>query len=252
MRLLIIPTRWESRAVLRSLPGAAREPGWDVPAWRVGDLLLVEPGIGPELTEALQPRLEPLEPQAVWLFGWCGGLVPELDVGDLVLSDATIFSQGVNEPMTRTPHPPPESLAAQVRRLAEERGRRMVVGPLLTSHEVLASQKQKQIGAAMGAVAVEMEAGPLARWAVARSVPFMHLRIVLDPLTSTLPPTRLPTDEHGHAPTRVLLVHALTHPREWLALWVLIRQARVARRAMADVIMALTRPGSPLAPTSPA
>ena len=49
-RALVIPTRLESQAVLRSLPGAYPEPEWDVPTWHVGDLLLVEPGIGPELT----------------------------------------------------------------------------------------------------------------------------------------------------------------------------------------------------------
>jgi hypothetical protein len=65
----------------------------------------------------------------------------------------------------------------------------------------------------------------------------------------------LPTDEHGDAPPHALLLHALllhalTHPREWPALWNLVRQARTARRAMADVITALTRPGSPLAQTT--
>jgi len=247
--VLIIPTRWESRAVLKALPGALLEPRWDIPAWRVGDLLLVESGVGPELTAALLPRIEPLEPQTVWLFGWCGGLVPELTVGDLVLADATIFA---DDPTTRLPHPPDEPLTSQVRHIAEGLGLRLVVGPVLTSDKVLASREQKRAGAAMGAVAVEMEAGPLARWAVARSVRFVHLRVVLDPIASALPATRLPTDEHGDAPTRVLLLHALTHPREWPALWNLVWQARAARRAMAGVITVLTRPGGPLAPMLPA
>jgi len=251
MRILVIPTHWESRAVLKSLPGAVHEPGWDVPAWRIGDLLLVEPGVGSELTAALLPSIESLEPQAVWLFGWCGGLAPELTVGDLVLANATIFPKGVDGavgPTTQLPHPPPAPLVTQVHRLAEELGLRMVVGPVHTSDKVLASVEQKRTGAATGAVAVEMEAGPLARWAVVRGVPFVHLRVVLDPLVSPLPRTRLPTDEHGHAPTHALLLHALTHPREWPALWVLIQHARAARRTMADVITALTRPGGLLAP----
>jgi hypothetical protein len=249
-RVLVVPTRWESRAVLRSLPGANPETEWDVPAWRVGDLLLVEPGVGPELVAVLLPRIESLEPQAVWLFGWCGGLTPKLTVGSLVLADRTILSEGAAGPVTHLSHPPPDSLTSKIRHLAEELGLRMVVGPVLTSAKILASVEQKRAGAATGAVAVEMEAGPLARWAVAQSVPFVHLRVVLDPLVSPLPPTRLPTDEHGDAPPHALLLHALTHPREWPALWNLVRQARTARRAMADVITALTRPGSPLAQTT--
>jgi len=234
-RVLITPTRWESRAVLKSLPGALPEPGWDVPAWRVGDLLLVEPGMGPESAETLLPHVEPLELQAMWIFGWCGGLMPELTVGDLVLADGTIFSDRVGGPVTRLPHPPPAPLVAQVRRLAEALGLRMVVGPVLTSDKVLATVEQKRIGASTGAVAVEMEAGPLARWAVARGVRFVHLRVVLDPVTSVLPSLCSPTDEHSDAPPHALLLHTLTHPCEWSALWTLIRQARAARRAMEDV-----------------
>ncbi len=248
MRVLLVPTRWESQPVLGRLPGAMPEPGWDVPAWRTGDLLIVEPGIGPEPTAALLPRIEPLQPRQVWLFGWCGGLTPELGVGDLVLAEATITSAGTGAPASRLPHQPPDSLVTQINRIAESLGRRMIVGPVLTSGKVLSSVEQKRDGAATGAVAVEMEAGPLARWAVACSLLFVHLRVVLDPLQLPLPPTRLPTDRQGSVTARDLLLHALTHPTEWPALWNLFHQARVARRAMADVIAALTQPGGLLDP----
>jgi nucleoside phosphorylase len=233
--------------VLGALSDAVPEPAWDIPAWRAGHLLVVEPGMGPELAVALLPRLEVLEPEAVWLYGWCGGLTLDLGVGDLLLADATIFAGEAGLP-TRISHPAPDSLVDEVRRLAQELGRRMVVGPALTSDHVLSGVEQKRAGAASGAVAVEMEAGPLARWATSRSLPFVHLRVVLDPLESALPSTELPTDDHGYAQTRVLLSHALTHPGEWPALWRLFRQIRTARRVMTDVIAALARPGGALGP----
>lgn len=245
MFVLIVPTRWETKATLRSLPGAAPDPTWDVPAWHVGDLLIVEPGMGPDLAAAVLPRLEMLEIQSVWLFGWCGGLRPELGAGDLALADATI-SMREDDPKTWISHPAPGSLIEEVRRLAHKLGRRMVVGPVLTSDHVLSSVEQKQAGAVTGAVAVEMEAGPLAHWATGRSLPFVHLRVVLDPLESALPPTEFPTDDHGYAPRRDLLFHALTHPGEWPALWRLSKQIRIARRVMTEVIGALARPGGPL------
>lgn len=245
MLALIVPTRWETRAALRSLTDAVPYLAWDVPAWRVGDLLMVEPGMGPDLTAAVLPHLETLEIQSVWLFGWCGGLRPELGAGDLVLADATV-STAEDGPTTRILHPAPDSLIEEVRHLAHRLGRRMDVGPVLTSDHVLSSVEQKHNGAATGALAVEMEAGPLARWATTRSLPFVHLRVVLDPLEAALPPTELPTDDHGCAQKGGLVSHVLTHPREWPALWRLSIQIRIARRVMTDVIGALARPGGPL------
>jgi len=250
--VLIVPTRWETKAVLRSLPGARPDPAWDIPAWRAGDLLMVEPGMGPDLTAAILPHLEALAIRSVWLFGWCGGLKSDLGAGDLILADATISTAEVGS-TTRIPHPTPDSLIEEVRHLAHRLGRRMVVGPVLTSHHVLSSVEQKQAGAATGAVAVEMEAGPLANWATGRSLPFVHLRVVLDPLMSALPSTKFPTDDHGYAQRGTLLTHALTHPGEWPALWRLLRQIRTARWVMTEVIGALARPGGPLgSKTSPA
>ena len=247
MLVMIVPTRWETEAVLRSLPGAVPDPAWEVPAWRAGDLLMVEPGMGPDLAAALLPRLEMLEPHTVWLYGWCGGLMPDLGAGDLVLADATVFV-GQDGSATQIAHPVPGSLLEEVRRLAHSLGRRMVVGPALTSYHVLSSVEQKQAGAASGAVAVEMEAGPLAQWATDRSLPFVHLRVVLDPVESALPATELPTDDHGYTQRGAILTHVLTHPGEWPALWRLFSQIRIARRVMTDVIGALVRPGGPLSP----
>jgi nucleoside phosphorylase len=245
MLILIVPTRWESEAVLSALSNPVPDPAWDVPAWRVSDLLVVEPGMGPDLAAALLPRLESLAPQELWLYGWCGGLSPELDVGDLVLADVTIFI-GEDGQTTHISHPAPESLVVETCRLAQESGRRMVVGPALTSYHVLSSVEQKRAGAASGAVVVEMEAGPLAQWAAGRSVPFVHLRVVLDPAGSALPKTDLPTDEHGYAQSGALFSHALAHPGEWPALWRLFRQIRTARRVMTDVVGALAWSGGPL------
>jgi len=232
---------------LNALPGAVPDPAWNLPAWRFGDLLMIEPGMGPDLTAAVLPRLEGLGPGEVWLFGWCGGLTPELGVGDLVLADATV-SEAEGGQITRIAHPPPGPLRVEVCRVAQELGRPLAVGPVLTSSRVLVSLAQKTKGAASGALAVEMEAGPLAHWTTLRGLPFVHLRVVLDPLVSALPSTDLPTGEHGYSQKKALLLYVLAHWREWPALWRLSWQMRAARRVMADVIRLLARPGGPLSP----
>ena len=246
---IVVPSRPERQSVLEALPGAQPEAGWDVPAWRAGTLLIVEPGVGPEKAAVLLSGLEGQDVDALWLFGWCGGLSRDLKVGDLVLAGATL-ADGASAGPQNAPasHPPDEAIRTHVGRVAGDLGLRLAVGPVLTSERVLATVADKRAGATTGAVAVEMEAGPLARWAVARSVPFVHLRVVLDPVASALPEVPLPADEHGNAPPHALLWYTLTHPREWPALWALMQQARTARRTMASVIAALTQSGGPLAP----
>jgi hypothetical protein len=247
MRLLIVPTRWESEVVLGALSDAVPDPAWDVPAWRADDLLIVEPGMGPDLTAVILPRLETLQLGGVWLFGWCGGLRPDLRVGDLVLADATIFAR--QDSLTgRISHPPPDPLVAQMRRLADRLGLRLALGSVLTSDHLLRSVAQKEAAAATSAVAVEMEAGPLARWSEERSLPFVHIRVVLDPLGLALPSMRLPADQHGRARKGALFYYALANPRDWPALWRLLGQMRIARGVMTDVMEALARPGGPLRP----
>ena len=246
MRVLIVPTEIERRPVRRALLAAAPWAPEDGLDWRVGDLLVVESGVGPAAMAAMLPRLDALAPAAVWLFGWCGGLAADLAVGDLALADATVLRAG-DGAVTRIAHPPPEALVAQVRRVAQALGVRLAVGPVLTSDRVLATVADKQAGAGTGAVAVEMEAGPLARWAAARGTPFVHLRVVLDPLRSALPSERLHGDEEDGDGEWAFFARALLHPRDWGAVWRLVRQVRLARRAMTRTIAGLAGPGGPLA-----
>ena len=92
MPILVIPTRHERRAALQALPGAVSVSDQPVSTWQVGGLRLLESGMGLERVRALLPHLEALAPEAVWLFGWCGGLSADLDVSDLVADLAALVS----------------------------------------------------------------------------------------------------------------------------------------------------------------
>jgi nucleoside phosphorylase len=243
-RVLVIPTRVERKALLRALPSSVSLPGWSVPAWRAGELLVLECGMGPARAEAVLPCLEQAAPEALWLAGWCGGLRGELRVGDVVLADATLSGTGADR--VRVDHPPPLKLVDWLGAWAAERGRRCVVAPVLTSPRVLARAAEKQAAAAVGAAAVEMEAAPLAHWAAAQGVPFCHLRVVLDPATSDLPPEELHGENALGDENGGYAWHALWRPDTWTAVWRLLWHARLARRAMAALGAALIGPGGPL------
>ena len=206
--------------------------------------MILEPGIGPVRAAALLPSLAPLAPEAVWLFGWCGGLSPDLAVGDLVLAEATLYREDTSCSLARAGHPPPGTLAEQVRALAGTLGRRLAQGPVLSVDRALRSVEEKRAAAVAGAVAVEMEAAPLARWAGDRGLPFFHLRVVLDPVDSALPPSRMPMDGYGRTSTLELWRHVLGHPGEWGALRRVFRQARAAQRVMTRTVAVLEGTGA--------
>jgi nucleoside phosphorylase len=236
LRVLVIPTRWERRAALRALMDAQPDPRWDVPAWRWGDLLIVESGMGPAKVRGLLTLFDSLALKEIWLFGCCGALIPELDTGDLVLADATVYPGRDVDSWERTPYPPSEHALAAMRRFTDDLNAKFIVGPVLTSDRILASEAEKRAAAQSGGVAVEMEAGPLARWAAARNVPFLHIRVVLDPLTPTV---SLPVDAHGRASLRPLLLFVMRHPRRWPSLWQLARQVGKTDRRMTEVMAGL-------------
>jgi hypothetical protein len=212
--------------------------------------------MGPERVAMLLPHLDRLLPDVVWLFGWCGGLTKDLRTGDLVLADATVLRNGVPDRIT---HSPPDRVLAQVRAVAADLDARLTVGPMLTSNRALLSADEKRTGAQSGAVAVEMEAGPLARWASARHVSFVHLRVVLDhgysaegvgaqADRSALPPERTHKDGYRRGSMWAYLLRTALPPSQWRAIWRLIRQVPMATRAMTRAVAALALPGGPLSP----
>jgi nucleoside phosphorylase len=106
----------------------------------------------------------------VALIGWAGGLARDLAVGDVVSADAALMEscprlsiQALDLPGART-------------------------GAVLTSARALASAAEKRsAGETCGAIAVEMEAYPLAAWAHEQGIPFYHVRIIMDTWDEELP-----------------------------------------------------------------
>jgi nucleoside phosphorylase len=135
-----------------------------------GDVTLAQCGMG--VTEARRFCTRGLaEPAScVALVGWAGGLAPDLAVGDVVSADAALMDgcprldlRSLDLPGART-------------------------GAVLTSARALASAAEKRsAGDAWGAIAVEMEAYPLAAWTAEQGIPFYHVRIIMDTWDEELP-----------------------------------------------------------------
>jgi len=78
-------------------------------------------------------------------------------------------------------------------------------GPALTADHVIAAPAAKRAAAACGALAVGMEAYPLAAWAAQREVPFVHGRVILDTVEDALPELGGVLDGYGRLQIRPLL-----------------------------------------------
>ena len=110
--------------------------------------------------------------------GVCGGLDPELRVGDLVLPDGVVSDAGVRLPVTGT--------VAQ--RAAAAGGARVRTGVMLTSSRIVSTPEAKAaLRAATGAVAVDMESAAILEAAAARGCSSLVVRAVSDDASESLP-----------------------------------------------------------------
>jgi adenosylhomocysteine nucleosidase len=204
--LLITPTLSEHRAVQ---PAVAGLPGAGVPE-------TVMCGIGPERSGALCRRLDEREglPSTLALIGVAGGLDPSLKVGDTVLASAALDEAGRRAGCTIIPLPG------------------AAVGPMLTVGRALYTPAEKAAYRDFGALAVEMEAYPLAAWAAERGLPFVHARVILDPFDETLPGLGGALDEYGRARPAELLRYLAAHPSQAASLACLLLRARAIAPAL--------------------
>jgi len=121
-------------------------------------------------------------------------------------------------------------------------GLRCLEAKIVCTTEVAGTPEEKRALAGTGALAVDMESYPAARAAVEAGVPWLALRVVLDPLDTSLPAfTREPQRSYlGPA-----LIYALSGPR---AVVELVQLAGRARRAGASLELALRRLGDAIVP----
>jgi adenosylhomocysteine nucleosidase len=147
-------------------------------------------------------------------FGIAGGLSSTLRPGSLVVADQVI---------TEYDRYPALSACASVIRAH--------VGPIYGSWTIVATPEEKRVlRNRSGALAVDMESGPVARVALEAGIPFIALRAIADPVTHGLPAAALlPLDEKGRPNLPAVFWSILTGPGQIPAL---IRTGNETRKAL--------------------
>lgn len=164
-------------------------------------------------------------------FGLAGGLAPRVAPGTLVLATGIVDRDKVRD-----------TDAAWLARLAASLPE-AVPGRILAGERIIANASDKRrLHLETGALAVDMESGPVALAASRANIPFMAIRAIADPAERSLPPAALVglTASGGYA-IGAILRSLLLEPRQLPAL---IRLARDSRRGLD----ALLRGGAHLGP----
>lgn len=161
------------------------------------------------------------QPGLVITCGYSGALDPSLRPGDIVLASSVQDETGeralASEPLLR-----------MTRRALSGVGR-VAEGEILCASAVAATSDEKRALARPGRLAVDLESWIVARAADRARIPWLALRVVLDPLDTDLPEfTREPRTSY----TSVALRSALRGPRSALQLARLAMHASTAARSL--------------------
>jgi len=224
--LILVALKRELRIVARAFGFTARGKRGRG-RFRGSDVIIAAVGLGGGSRDAVAKE----NPRLILSCGFSGGLDPSLLAGDVVVATSVVGEDGEEVASS-------EALRHSAVRALH--GLRCLEGKILCTTEVAATPEEKSALARTGALAVDMESYPAARAAVEAGVPWLALRVVLDPLGTSLPAfTREPQRSYlGPA-----LMHALSGPR---AVVELMQLAGRARRAGASLELALRRLGGEL------
>ena len=184
-------------------------------------------GMGADAARALGERLTQRPLRAVIATGFCGALVPRLEVGSVIVAERVVHENTG------------DVFEADNLMLAAAEGRR---GTLVSAREVARTPADR---AALQGLAVDLESAALARAAREADVPFIAIRAVSDRFRDRIPDILDMLDHVGRPDRRALVMFAARHPREIRRLVRLGRSAKRAGEGMADGVGALlTRLGA--------
>ncbi len=168
--------------------------------------------------------------------GVCGGLAPDLSVGELVVPESVLGPGGERLNVTPTRHRQATELAGAARG-----------GTLVTSREVAATAEAKAaLFASTGAVAVDLESAIILTHAGSAGCPTLVVRGVSDAAGDSVPLEliELMTPEGKLRPGRALAL-TVTRPRLLPRALALSRATRLALTAVARVIAAIAASSRP-------
>lgn len=184
------------------------------------DVAIIISGVGGRgVRRAVKVLIESFGPDLIISTGYAGGLSPEVEVGDIVVtgeviheSGRRVFSASID---TFSPSPP-------IRR-----------GPILTTNRFIPfSHDKKGLYRKFGAEAVDMESFFLGEEASNSKIPFLSIRVISDDVNRDLPQLSNIIGGDGRPKTAKIARYFLTHPKMIFPSIGILRDIRKATRSL--------------------
>ena len=186
-------------------------------------------GAGPQAAQRCSALL--VEAGATSLISWgcAAALAPGHNPGDLILPAGIVCTDGQ---LIDTDGEWRERLSSKL-----DRQMSVHTGLLAESDRIVAGQEEKRdLFAATGAIALDMESAAAARTAVRFRLPFLAVRSIIDPAEVSLPPSiHAAFDENGMLHVPQMLLRSLLHPTDFVDI---IRLGRHFSAAMKTLSLA--------------
>jgi len=145
------------------------------------DILVAHTGVGAaKMERAAAFCIKEYRPSACINIGYCGALIPELSLSDIVIADSIVYE--ATEATIQSTY----NLDRFFNK--ENCEHKFMKGQVLTVDKVVSTPHEKAfLGTKYSAIAVDMESFGLARAATESSTPFAIVRSVCDPMDMHLP-----------------------------------------------------------------
>lgn len=176
--------------------------------------------------------------------GVVGALSSGLKAGDLILADRILAtradSDAADHVMTIA-----DAHLRDIGRSLRQAGLNYSTGANLTANRVFATADEKRRAKdSTGAIAVDMETSALAAEAIARGLPFVMLRAVLDEVDQEVPGADAMSDEHGRVRPLAATSYLVRNPATILKIPRLMRNLARASNSLADALSAIAYEGN--------
>jgi adenosylhomocysteine nucleosidase len=200
--------------------------------WQGKNIVLVRTGVGKQrAADVALKTIEQFAPDKLLSIGYAGGLVPNLEVSDLIVADKIIDVESSAEFV-----PDPQWLQSALNFPAPE-NYKVISGKLVTADKVIHSPlDKKEFGERFSAEAVEMETSAIAKVASDKNLPFLSVRAISDSVEQEILDSSSYLGSDGEISKLKAGWYVLTHPGSISSALSLRSQTQLATRTMTEFV----------------